>query len=420
MTVQQDRTTADVTTAEKHRRGTPGYRRITWGLFAAGLSTFVALYCTQALLPSLTTAFHLDPATSALAVSVATGAVALAIIPASTLSERFGRTRVMTIAAVASAVIGLLLPLSPTFPVLLIGRALQGIALAGVPAVAMAYLAEEVHGTTLGAAMGRYIAGNTIGGLLGRLIPGSVLDLVPGFAGWRWALGVTGLAATAFTVLFLRWAEPSRFFVPRRIGIRSLARQLAGHLRTPSLLALFALAFVLMGGFVSVYNFVGFRLTTAPFDLPQGIVGLVFLLYLSGTWSSAAAGRWADRFGRPTVLLSGVVATAVGLLLTLPDHIGTMIPGLLLFTAGFFAAHSVASSWVGSIATEHRAQASSLYLFGYYLGSAAAGAAGGVFWSASGWAGVVLFVGALLIVGIGLAVVITATTRIAGKRVLAG
>lgn len=105
------------------RRGSTGYRTVTVALFAAGLSTFISMYAAQALLPAFAEGFDVSPAVSALSVSATTGMLALAIIPASALSERFGRTRVMIASASASCVIGLLLPLSPTIEVLLIGRA---------------------------------------------------------------------------------------------------------------------------------------------------------------------------------------------------------------------------------------------------------------------------------------------------------
>ena len=70
--------------------------------------------------------------------------------------------------------------------------------------------------------------------------------------------------------------------------------------------------------------------------------------------------------------------------------------GLALVTWGFFGAHSVSSSWVGLRATDGRAQAAALYLFFYYLGSSAAGSAGGWFYSAWGWNGVALLVGGLV------------------------
>ncbi|MDG3013231.1 MFS transporter [Speluncibacter jeojiensis] len=385
---------------ERHRRGTRGFNRISLALFAAGLTTFVSMYCTQALLPALSGSFGVSPASAALAVSVTTGVLALAIIPASALSERFGRTRVMVISASTSAVIGLLLPLSPTFSVLLAGRALQGLTLAGVPAVAMAYLAEEVHADSLGLAMGRYVAGTTLGGLLGRVVPSGVLDATT----WRWGLEAAAVTALVCAVVFLRTLPRSRHFLPQPVGVRLLVANVRGHLSSPALCSLFALGFLLMGGFVSVYNFLGYRLMRPPFGLSEATVGLVFLMYLAGTVSSTVAGRIADRAGRGRTMTVAVLVSAAGLLVTIPDELPLILVGVLLFTGGFFAAHAVAGGWVGALATEHRAEASALYLFAYYLGSSVVGALTGLAFAAQGWTGLVVGVSGLLAVALALVV----------------
>ncbi|MGY5306980.1 MFS transporter [Nocardia gipuzkoensis] len=371
-------------------------RRITVALFAAGLTTFASMYSAQALLPSLSAAFGVAPAKAALAVSLTTGFLALAIIPVSALSARLGRTRVMTGSAGAAAVIGLLLPLSPSLELLLAGRAVQGIALAGVPAVAMAYLAEEIDGEGLGAAMGIYVAGTTIGGLAGRLIPAFTSDL----ASWRWAQAAAAIAAAGCTAWFVRWLPPSRGFVPRPAGIHTMLGDLAGQLRHRGLLALFGLAFVLMGGFVSMYNYLGYRLTTAPFALPEALVGLVFVLYLAGTAASAAAGRLTDRIGRLRVLTVSLGVMTIGLVVTVPDHLGTVLLGVTLYTAGFFGAHTAASAWVGAMAQGNRGAASSLYLFAYYLGSALIGGAAGLAYSRAGWLGLTCGIGFLMVIAV--------------------
>ncbi|MFI5782159.1 MFS transporter [Nocardia sp. NPDC051570] len=366
-------------------------RRITLALFAAGLTTFASMYSAQALLPSLSTAFGATPAHAALAVSLTTGALAVAIVPVSVLSGRFGRTRVMITSAIAAAAIGLIVPLSPNLEVLLAGRALQGLALAGVPAVAMAYLAEEIGAGGLGAAMGVYIAGTSVGGLAGRLIPAFVLE----GASWRWGAAAVGVAAALCTVWFVRELPDSRGFVAQPLDITTLARDLAGHLRHGTLLALFVLAFVLMGGFVSVYNFLGYRLVHEPFGLSTATAGLVFVLYLGGTASSTIAGRLSDRLGRPRVLIVALVTMALGLALTLPDRLPIILIGVLLCTVGFFAAHSIASAWVGAAARHNRAAASSLYLFFYYLGSSVVGGAAGIPYARYGWAGLSVYAGIL-------------------------
>jgi YNFM family putative membrane transporter len=155
-----------------------------------------------------------------------------------------------------------------------------------------------------------------------------------------------------------------------------------------------------MGAFVTVYNYLGFRLLAPPFELPAALVGLVFLGYLAGTWASTGAGRLGDRWGRRRVLWAAVVLAVAGAWVTLPDRLPAVLAGLLVVTVGFFAAHSVASSWVGRRASilpaGSPAVASSLYLFAYYLGSSIGGAAGGLAYDGGGWLAVVAYVTALL------------------------
>ncbi|MBO2439747.1 MFS transporter [Actinomadura nitritigenes] len=377
---------------ERHRLGSPGLRRVNLALFAAGLTTFMSLYCTQALLPELSESFGVSPARSSLLVSLATGAVAIAVVPVSSLSERYGRTRVMIVSSVAAALVGLLIPLCGSFTALAAVRAAQGLALAGVPAVAMAYLADEVHGGHLGGAMGRYVAGTGIGGVLGRLVPGLVTDV----AGWRWALAATGFLALAFTIAFWLLLPPSRFFRPSRVDYRPLL----AHLRDPGLRRLYLIALTAMAGFVTVYNFLTYRLLDAPFHLPYAVVSLIAVTNVAGSAASARAGLLADRAGRRKVLVGSLVLAACGLCLTLPAVLPLVGAGLLVFTVGFFGTHAVASGWVGRRAPTARAQASALYLFAYYLGSSVGGTAGGVAYEHGRWTGTALYV--LVLLGVAL------------------
>jgi len=366
---------------ERLRYDDLGMRRVRLGLFAAGLATFALLYVPQPLLPSLSRAFGASPAAASLAMSAGTFALAIAIIPVSSLSEVRGRREVMTFSVIAAAVLGLIVPLSPSLPVLIGIRVLQGVALAGVPATAMAYLAEEVDHADLGRAMGLYIAGNAIGGLSGRVIAGVLAE----HGGWRVATaGVSALAlvcAIVFAVLLPR----SSFFTPSAPRFRALLATLAGNLADTGLLRLYLIGFALMGAFVTVYNYLTFRLVGAPFDLSTSVIGALFTVYLAGTWSSTLAGRLADRAGHRTVLAAGVAVAIAGVALTLPASLALVVAGLVMLTAGFFAAHSVASGWVGSRARVAPGQASALYLCLYYIGSSVAGSAGGIFYSHGGW-----------------------------------
>lgn len=377
------------------RRGHPSYRRATLAMLAAGLATFATLYATQALLPVLTEDLSVAPATAALTVSAATGALAVCIVPLSILSERVGRGPVLIASALAATTIGLLLPFAPTVGWLIALRLIQGVAIAGVPAVAMTWLSEELHEDALGRAMGLYVAGTTVGGLLGRLIPAGLLEVT----GWRTALLVTSAAALAGAIAMTVLLPRQRRFTPKRMGFGAELAAVLGHWRDPHLAGLFAIAFVGMGVFVSVYNFVGFRMIDA-FGLSPGLVGLVFVMYLSGTWSSARAGALSERFGRGRIMLAGAVLMWVGLWAIAAPWLWLTLLGLLVFTASFFAMHSTASGWIGVVATHDRAEASSMYLLCYYVGSSVLGALAGLVFAGLTWPGFIAVAAAALSVAV--------------------
>ena len=273
----------------------------------------------------------------------------------------------------------------------------------------MAYLAEEVDPSSLGRAMGLYIAGNAIGGLSGRVIAGVLAE----HGGWRVALAGVGAGSLACAIAFAVVLPPSAFFTPAPPRLRALAATLRRHLADTGLLRLYLIGFTLMGAFVTVYNYLAFRLSAAPFALPASVIGALFTVYLAGTFSSTAAGRLADRTGRRVVLALGVVVAAVGVALTLPASLTSIVAGLVVLTTGFFAAHSVASGWVGGRARQAPAQASALYLCLYYVGSSVAGTLGGVFYARGGWTATAAFV--LLLLAVALASAASLTGRRAGR-----
>lgn len=375
--------------------GGPGYRRMSFALFSAGIATFALLYSTQALLPSVSASFGATAGQASWTVSAATGALALCVLPLSALSERFGRRQMMTASLSVAVVIGLLVPFAPSLGWLIALRAVQGAALAGLPASAMAYLAEEVRPKALVAAIGLFVAGNSIGGMSGRILAGWVAQLW----GWRVALGAIGLLAVVCAVVFHFMIPKARHFSPASLNPKALAKTVTGHLANPLLRRLYAIGALFMTVFGAVYTVIGYRLVDEPFNLPQGIVGSIFLVYLVGTVSSAAAGRLVARLGRRGALYLAVSTTAAGLLLSLADQLTAVLAGLVLITAGFFAGHAVASSSVSRTATSGRAQASALYQSAYYLGSSAGGTLGAVAFHAGGWAGTVVL-GVLAILGV--------------------
>ncbi|MCM3727163.1 MFS transporter [Neobacillus cucumis] len=397
---------------EKLQQGTTAFRRANFALFAGGFITFSILYDVQPLLPIFTKEFDVTAATGSLALSVTTFALAISMLFISSLSEAWGRKPIMSASLLLSSLIVIITAFSPTFSSLLGFRILQGIVLAGLPAIAMAYLGEEVDSRSLGIAMGIYISGNSIGGMAGRIITGSITDLFS----WRIAMGTIGVISLILSIWFWFHLPNSRYFVPKPLKLKALSKSLVGHLKDPALLCLFCIAFILMGSFVTLYNYIGFELLAPPYHLSQTIVGWIFIVYLTGTFSSTWMGRLSDSLGRKKVLWIGLVIMAAGAIVTLASPLVLKIIGIAVFTFGFFGAHSIASSWVGRRARTAKAQASSLYLFFYYSGSSIAGTAGGFFFSNFGWKGVIGFIICLLLLAFPLTLKLSSVT---GKPVQA-
>ncbi|HVV13245.1 MFS transporter [Amycolatopsis sp.] len=361
-------------------------RRVKIAVAAAGISSFALLYAPQPVLPQLAAQYHLDPGSASLAVSVATGALAIAVLPIAAFSEIIGRRPVILTSVIASAVLGLLLPLAPSFPILLVLRALQGVAIAGFPGVAAAYLVERLGRTGVAAAVGAMVAGNSVGGMLGRLAAGFSAEPF----GYHGALVVVGIVGSIFTLLTVFALPPSR----REDRLKPSAGQqlrgvLAGvraALSKPVLLAQYAVALLAMGAFVAMYNAAGFRLTGAPLNLSPAIASLVFLAYAMGSVSSATVARLVGRFGRMRASVLSLTVTAIGILLTLSDSLPVVVLGFVVLTGGFFSAHAVANSWAAAEAPEHaRGQASGTYTLMYYLGSSLGGTVGSVIFARAGW-----------------------------------
>lgn len=378
-------------------RGTPAARRVYIALFAAGFATFSSLYSVQPLMPLFSHAFDISPAVSSLSLSVTTGVLALTLFVAGLMSEAIDRKRVMTASLLVSAALSVAAAFSPGWTTLLVARALEGIALGGVPALAMAYLAEEMRAGDLGFAMGLYVGGSAFGGMSGRVLSGAIADI----GGWRAAMGLLGVLGFACAAIFIWLLPPSRHFTARRgLAFGDHFEPILRHLRHPALPWLFACGFVLMGSFVSVYNYIGYRLAAPPFAMSQTAIGAIFVVYLLGIAASAVFGRLADRHGRAPVLVVALLIMFTGLLLMLPASLAFIVVGIALVTIGFFAGHSVASGWVGPLAGTGKGQAAGLYLLAYYLGSSVVGSLGGLFWEHYGWPGVAAMVGTLVAVGV--------------------
>ena len=367
------------------QNNTREFRNSSAALFLGAFNTFAILYSTQPIFTNLAEEFNLSPAAASLSLSVASMTLAISLLIVGSISEVYGRKTIMSTSITLSSILAILTAFVPNYQSLLAIRVLQGFASAGLPAIAMAYISEEFDPKTVGTAMGLYISGNTVGGMAGRLIIGTLSNIFS----WRLALGFIGIVGLTNSIIFLKILPDSKNFIPRKPEIINLIKSLVNHVKNPKLLCLYGIGFLLMGSFVSLYNYIGFELIAPPYNVSQTLVSFIFVLYLVGTFSSTFLSKMSDNHGRFSIVRISMIMVLTGALTTLGNSLLLKILGIGILTFGYFGCHSIVSAWIGRIATHDKAQASSLYLFFYYAGSSVGGTTSGLFLEALGWKGVI-------------------------------
>ncbi|EAR61436.1 MFS transporter [Neptuniibacter caesariensis] len=371
--------------------GTKAFWRATLALCLGSFMIFANLYVPQPLLPMLADEFAVTPLQASWSLTVTTLTLGLSLLLFGPLSDALGRTRLMVISMCGAVLCCFALSQVTEFNTLILLRAIQGICLAGLPAIAIAYMGDEFKKTAMLVAVGLYISGNTLGGIGGRLIGGFMGDLL----GWQSAFAAMSLISLICLCLFVWLLPESNHFKPQRLQPAKMLSDIGRHLRNPLLLLAY-----LFGGFnffifINQYSYVTFLLADEPYYLTASVLGMLFLTYLSGTLGSAVSGRFAHWLPQPLVMAFGVLFIMLGSLLTLVPSIWAIIMGLFINAFGFFVAHSTASSWVSHHAEGAKATASSIYLVFYYLGASSGGFYLDPFWQMAGWYGVIY--GSLLV-----------------------
>ncbi|MDO5619685.1 MFS transporter [Kocuria sp.] len=377
--------------------GSPEYRRILGTLSLGGLANFALIYFVQPLLPQFARSFDVPEGDTGAALSATTLAMIVGLLLAGPLADALGRIWVMSGSLVLSGLLTVACTFAAQWEIFLLLRALSGLALAGLPAIALAYLREQVDSAAHPAANAVYIAGTAMGGALGRLVPQPLSEL----GGWQvsaWVLGGFSVLIGAVVVLALP--------VDRPLGVRQSAHDvLVGPftvLRNGQVALICVLGGVIMAVFVGAYNAIALRLEAEPFNLGNE-AAVVYLAYPIGILAPGIFRRLADRWGRVFTVVLGLLAMGAAVAVTSPDLLPAALVGLGLLTFAFMGTHSMLSGWV--VDRAHRlqistAKASSAYLIFYYAGSTVSGTLSTHLWSGFGWVSVILWSAALVVVGL--------------------
>lgn len=364
-----------------------GFWKIIISLLLASLFIFANLYAVQPLLPVFVEEFHISVSMSSLAMSLTIIGMIIGLIVLGFFSDRNGRRSYIVYSLLGSAILFFIIPLTDSFTVFLILRFIQGFALAGVPAAALAYISEEIDRKNVAYATALYISSNALGGMLGRVLSGFLTDTFSWQATF-YIFAVIGLVLFAGVWMLL---PRSRNFTASNVTFAKDIEGFLFHLKNPVLLVVFGLGVVLQISFTGVWTFLPFYLQAPPFDMSLQAISYLFFAYGIGVIGSPVAGKAAERFGLRKVRMAGVLILSLGIFMLFSSYLWLLVAGLCLTCLGFFAAHSLTAASVGQEATHHKGSASSLYLVSYYIGVALGSSALSPLWTSAGWNGLILF-----------------------------
>ncbi|EGQ8292649.1 MFS transporter [Vibrio parahaemolyticus] len=366
--------------------GTPEYKRITLSLALGSFLVFSNLYLLQPMLPTFATLFSISETQVNWLFAASTLALSFSLVPMAVLSESIGRKPVMMVGLFSIPAISALMLLGDSFIFLVACRALIGIALAAFAAVAVAYMAEELDKHAFSMAIGTYIAANSLGGIAGRISGGLLAD--------NFSVDVAievMMVVTLIGVICVHYLLPKqRNFTPSSGSLRHQNRAIIGHFRNQRVWFAMLIGGLNFALFVNLYSVMGFRLVSAPHNVPVGLASLIFICYLGGTFSSRCAGHWSKRYSSILGMFIGAVVSMAGMWIAAFESLAAMLIGLLLISFGAFFTHTLAYGWVGQNATQAKATATALYLVHYYVGGSLGGFLLLYCWQHGGWSTVLL------------------------------
>ncbi|CAL4324881.1 Inner membrane transport protein YnfM [Buchnera aphidicola (Periphyllus testudinaceus)] len=363
---------------------TKDFYKVVISLFLVGFSTFSILYSIQPILPIFSKKFCLTPSQSSLALSVSTISMAFGILFISPISNFFGRKKIILLSLFLASILTIICSFCRTWPEIIIIRALIGLSLSGVTSIVIIYLSEEMDSEILPFCIGLYISGNTIGGFSGRVFS----NIIARVLSWNLVFLVIGCMSLFFSFLSLINLPNSKNFKRTSVNFKILIKNFILPFKIKTCKTLFLSGFFFMGSFVSLFNYISYRLIMKPFFLNQILISFLSVIYLVGVYSSPKASFLSSIYGRKAVIQYSLYVMIFGVFLTYFNNLFLIILGLFLFAIGFFIAHSTMSSWISFLTKKYKLEISSLYFFFYYLGSSLFGSFTGIFWFYWGWNGI--------------------------------
>jgi predicted MFS family arabinose efflux permease len=339
-------------------------RRIIVLLSLAAFASAASMRSCDSLLPVLAQSFGVTTGQAAHTISVFALAYGLTQMLYGPLGDRYGKLRVVALAASATVAASLGAMLAPGIGWLIGFRALGGATAAAIIPLAMAWIGDQVDYEHRQATLARFLMGQMLGFISGQFAGGVFAD----YLGWRWTFGF--LAATFLLAAFALWTRATGSSAAAGTGSSAgFARQIAaiGRADWPRVIlaTVFFEGMAVFGALAFIpshlHHRFGVSLTLA--GLAPGAFGLGGLCYALFTR------RLLAQLGEPGLVRLGAVLLAIALVgLALGGSWLFAIPESWLLGIGYYMLHNTLQTHATQMAPANRGTAMSLFASCFFLG----------------------------------------------------
>jgi len=276
--------------------------------------------------------------------------------------------------------------------------------LPGLFAVGVAYASDSLPNEIMRTVAGIYVAATVIGGMLGRVLAGALSDLV----NWRYGFG---LSALLYALLIILWLRLPALKLNSSKSLKTALFGTLSHLKNRALIGGLLVGFFLFFAFQATFTYLPFRLERDPFNLSATLIGLSYLTYTTGVFSSGLAGWFRGRSSLRVSFIIGFTLAILGNLMTLGSWLPVILIGLGVLCFGNFLVQGLAVGYVATVTATDRAGANALYLLFYYLGGSSGAYFPAYLFNEFGYGGVIGSSIAALILGLASAALLTGQFR---------
>lgn len=349
-------------TGSDPERGLGGVIAILAGAaFISGMSMRVA----DPMLPQLAREFATDLGDAARTVSWYAIAYGLMQLALGALGDRFGRLRVVAVAACVSSVGSVACALTGSLDQLVVARLGTAAAAAGIIPTSLAWLGDQVPYERRQVTLARLAIGTTLGLACGQVLGGVLVDTL----GWRWAFALLALGFCSAGALLL--------YIGRQYPQRPAAASAGFFARIGTVLRMpWARRLYLVSALEAATAFAVMALTPSylhqELALPLAAAGsAVATIGVGALCYTLAAHRLVPRLGEVRLAAGGGLLFALTLGLLVLSTSGWLVALLCLVMGfGFYMVHNTLQANMTQISVEARGTAVALFATLIFFGQA--------------------------------------------------